>query len=161
MKPTANHNTKRIVLGFIALVLLCAVTAARHVYAAGAPERRNQVMIRAVASRNIALVSQLLKEGADPNTFFRFLDEPIESQGFSPRALWIRFSRSRGCPVMHNGTTALTRAIEADSPEIVKLLIDAGAEVNERDWWGQMPLAYATTEHQLKTIEYLKAAGAK
>jgi len=161
VNPSSNNKTKSISITLIALVIVCAGTLVWRWYACRAPERLNQKMIRAVAARDLIQVNRLLKEGADPNTFFRFLDEPYESQGFSPRALWIRMTGAHGSPVMRNGTTALTRAVEADSPEIVKLLIDYGADVNKRDCWGQMPLEYAKSGHQGVIVHLLLAAGAK
>ena len=87
-------------LGSCAWWLSCAV---RH-YAAGQPDRFNQAMVRAIAANDIPTVKRYLAEGADPNTAFRYLDEPLESRGFSPRALWLRI---RGGPEPQPCETAL------------------------------------------------------
>src|SRR5690242_5977802 len=93
------------------------------------PERTNQIMIRAVADNDMQTTQHLLSQGANPNTLFRYLDEPSETQGYSFHALWIKITGGSGAPVIRTGPTALMKAVATGNPEMVKLLLHYGADV--------------------------------
>lgn len=127
-------------------------------YVATVPERRNQAMVRAVAAGNIALARYYLAEGADPNTVFRYLNEPSESQGISPQALWIRMRGGPGAPHVVDGPTALMRAVKTDNPLMVQLLLGYGADVNRLGGYNTTALSQT---RNIEIIRMLKHAGAK
>ena len=60
-----------------------------------------------------------------------------------------------------SGTTALHLAAASGSADAVTALLDAGADINvkEREY-GQTPLIFAVSEHQLATVKVLVARGA-
>jgi ankyrin repeat protein len=64
-------------------------------------------------------------------------------------------------PIQFGRVTALHFAVAADSPDIARLLLDAGAPPNVADMRGLTPLAYAiaTDRPNLALIRMLKAAG--
>ena len=55
----------------------------------------------------------------------------------------------------------LHSAVENGSAEIVKMLIDARADVNKADKDGTTPLYWAESLYHKKIVELLKQAGAK
>ena len=120
-------------------------------------------MVRAVGAGELGRVKQFLAEGADPNTVMRYLDEPYESQGISPRALWIRITGAPGAPRKLNGPTALMKAVETNNTQMVRLLLDHGANVQAVGWYGDTALSEATqgTTKKPEIVRMLREAGAK
>lgn len=78
----------------------------------------------------------------------RFL-KSLSSVGNDP--LWINNTE---------GAIPLLAAIENDSSEIVKILIESGADVNIQDESGNTPLIYAAINKDKQSVLLLKAAGA-
>ena len=60
-----------------------------------------------------------------------------------------------------NGIAPLHKAVTADQPELVKLLLDKGAKVNITDNDGKTPLDYARVLNNPKMADLLKKNGAK
>jgi uncharacterized protein len=118
-------------------------------------------MVRAVGDDDIDLVRLYLVTGADPNAVMRYLDEPWESRGFSPHALWLRFRGGPGAPVTRNGPTALMKAVKAGNPLMVQLLLKYGADVNKPGWYGNTALSEAKDQRSVQIIQILKRVGAK
>jgi ankyrin repeat protein len=58
------------------------------------------------------------------------------------------------------GYTALMAASEYGHREIVKLLIEAGADVNAADWYGRTALGWALRGGHTDIVNLLKEAGA-
>lgn len=56
------------------------------------------------------------------------------------------------------GQTILTRAVIAGSYNIVKLLIDFGADVDHKDFYGNTPLMYTVRGRGLEPKEYINSA---
>jgi len=160
---TNRIQPRMVRTGYLLIIvgLLALAGALWRAYIARAPERRNQAMVRAVGAGNLALVRQYLAEGADPNTVFRYLDEPAESQGFSPKALWIRVRGGPGAPSMRDGPTALMRAVEGNNPQMVQLLLAHGADMNKPGWYGDTALSEAEERRLPAIIRMLKRAGAR
>lgn len=59
------------------------------------------------------------------------------------------------------GCTALILASNNNHPEIVKALIDAGADVNLQDKWDNTALIWASSQGHTEIVKALLAAGAK
>ncbi|MBI3652859.1 MAG: ankyrin repeat domain-containing protein [Acidobacteria bacterium] len=62
---------------------------------------------------------------------------------------------------LDDGRTPLMLAVTIGVPGIVKLLIDAGANLNLRDQHGKTALQWAMESDNNNMIELLKKAGAK
>ena len=60
-----------------------------------------------------------------------------------------------------NDMTPLLLALHSNHPEVARLLIDKGAEVNVRDKMRHTPLKYATEEKNQELIKLLRDHGAK
>ena len=58
------------------------------------------------------------------------------------------------------GKTGLHWAAETDQPEVARLLIDAGAEIEARTTWGASPLDWAATMGSRQVAEVLLTRGA-
>jgi len=58
-------------------------------------------------------------------------------------------------------TTALLQAVFNKHADVVRLLIERGADVNVRDREGDSALSYAVQSHQMEVVRMLKAAGAR
>lgn len=65
-----------------------------------------------------------------------------------------------GMPAIIRGKPALWMAIEFQHPDVAKVLIDAGAGVNERDEYGQSMLMKACDTKNLELVQLLIQAGA-
>ena len=59
------------------------------------------------------------------------------------------------------GETTLMYAARSGNLEVVKFLVDKGADVNAKDSNGATALSIASANYRPKTVEYLKAYGAK
>ena len=97
------------------------------------PDRHGlTALIRASRNGNLKIVKALLAAGATPNM----------NDGFV------------------NGWTPMLHAIHKNQPEVVILLIDAGADVNGRAPNGCTPLMFAAGEGQLGVVTLLLEKGA-
>lgn len=94
---------------------------------------QNERLISAVETGDISLVENLLAAGADPNTrvYQEFYDAPI-----------------------------LRTAVQADNPLLVKMLLDAGADVNATDSHGNSLLRRAALDGLFEMCVLLLNAGA-
>lgn len=59
-----------------------------------------------------------------------------------------------------SGTSPLINAVYVGSIEIVKLLLDNGADINFRDWEGKTGLIHAVISQDIKMIKFLLNCGA-
>lgn len=108
---------------------------------------RQSPLVGAVQSGNADLAKTLLAKGVDPNQF----DWPGG-----------QFDWPAGQLGWH-GTTALHVAAERNSLELVKLLVEHGADVNVRNRLGEAPLLLAIRSFPLEpfeTVKYLVEHGA-
>ena len=60
-----------------------------------------------------------------------------------------------------DGTTALMMATQKATPEMVRYLLDQGAEVNVRDKWGRTALDVATRNEDTSVVTLLKSRGGR
>ena len=92
----------------------------------------DEPLLAAVLTEEVDEVKRLLATGADVNV----LDKEIDS-------------------------TALAQAVQLDNRELVKILLDAGADVNEKNRAGMTALMYVGDDTSVETVGDLIAAGAK
>lgn len=92
----------------------------------------DEPLLAAVLTEDVDEVRRLLATGADVNV----VDKEIDS-------------------------TALAQAVQRDKRELVKILLDAGADVNEKNDAGLTALMYVADDTSIEVVEDLIAAGAK
>jgi len=99
----------------------------------------------AAVSNNLASAKALLAKGADVNAATTF------------------FGRVKHGDIALKGVTPLMRASAAASPEMVQLLLDAGANPNQQDVRGMTALMFAlsTENPKIENAKLLLARGAK
>jgi len=73
----------------------------------------------------------------------------------------LRIRGGLGAPIMRNGPTALMQAVDVGDPQMVQLLLEYGADVNKRGWYGWTALSEAKERNAVQIIHMLKRAGAK
>ena len=124
--------------------------------------RNNKVLSQAVKVGNIAIVELLLASGADINIKYKFgrtvLWDAIESKNIA----MIKFLLAKGVDAK-NLTDALLYIFHSDaavSYEIAKLLLEAGADINETDGYEQTILIKAVRDDNREIIEFLLENGA-
>jgi len=100
------------------------------------------------------IVKLLIEEGADVNVMTIIEVRSTSYQSFSGGMIY------RDCEPT-GGYTALICASEYGHTEIVKLLIEAGADVNARQWDDATALTYASREGHTEIVNLLIKAGAK
>ena len=85
----------------------------------------------------VELVAELIKEGADVNEKNQFGKTPLD---------WARNEEVKAALREHGAKHSLFHAAEEGILELVAELIKEGADANEKDYFGDNPLAYATNE---------------
>ena len=143
-----------------ALVLLALGAAAVHQSHVDAAQRRQQALndafYDAIISRRTASVRDLLHRGADPHCRQQPASFQEKIENVSP-GIW-RLSHKGKEPNLY--LTPLGLAVLNPQAGIVKALLDAGADPNERDSYGQTPRDI-DANGQDKIYWMLKAAEAK
>lgn len=128
-------------IGTAALILLCAagemgITSERPAdnrpVATRSKTTLNRALIKASASGDLAGISRLLAEGADPNA-----NEGVE------------------------GVSALFAAAESNRPDAVKLLLSHGGDPNHENSCGNKPIEWVLDQGNLEMATLLHDAGAK
>jgi ankyrin repeat protein len=99
--------------------------------AGGEPDPREEQLAEAAGSNQSETVGALLQEGVDPNA--------VDGH-------WV---------------SALLRAVESGDLQIVKMLLDRGADVNMENISGDTALGVARVKRSAEVIELLTKAGAK
>lgn len=102
-------------------------------------------LIWSVKNGHKSVVEILLSNQANPN--------------ISIRPHWISPSDQTSLGI--NGATALMFAAQGDNPDILKMLLDAGADVNQTDSYCNAPLHYAIDEKKTSQVNILRQHGAK
>jgi ankyrin repeat protein len=110
-------------------------------------------LMYAMNNRGLGAVADLLKHGAEINA--------RDAQGTTPLMIAIRSAVHD--PVRLYGEDLIQkRKIEKESyVELIRFLIERGADVNARDKVGNRPLKLAEAQKQAEVVELLKKAGAK
>ncbi len=108
--------------------------------------KKNKSLFEAVKKADIEQVRLLIAEGADVDAKWRDVYNKNEGEDTSsPRKKW----RMERTPLWH--------AVEAGKIEVVKLLVEAGADVNAGKW---PPLCQAVDENNTAIAKYLIDHGA-
>ena len=118
----------------ILAMLLCVLPALAQEAAkpSASPGTKDEEFFAAVRRGDLAAVTSLLDAGVDVNAKFRY------------------------------GTTALFPACDRGHTEIVKLLLERGAEVNVRDtFYGATPLTWAASKDRVEIVTLLLEKGAQ
>lgn len=110
----------------------------------------------------------LLERGADPGVVDDEGETPLHlaaRKGHSEPRLVERMLRFPGLDLNakegKRGWTALHGAAQRGRMDIVRILLDAGAEVNPLDGSGCTPLDLARRKHRIDVMELLRQYGAK
>ena len=118
----------------------------------------------AAAAGNLEVTEMLLKAKARPELPGLVLT-PMMFGAFAGNTDLIRLLVRYGADVNYaskeTGQSALTSAITAGKPEVVAVLIELGANVNQQAPDGDTPLKMAKNGDQDDVVAMLKAAGAK
>ncbi len=142
------------------LLLLAIGAAAIHQSHVDAVQRRqqtlNNALYDAIMFRRTASVRDLLHRGADPNCRQQPASFQEQIKDVSP-SIWRLFHQGEA-PDLY--LTPLGLAVLNPQAEIVKALLDAGADPNEKDSYGQTPRDI-DANGQDKIYWMLKAAEAK
>ena len=117
----------------LSLALLGIVLVMHRAISEEAATSQGRVLIAAVGRGDAAAVRELIRRGADVN---------------------------RRRKVYHAYRTPLWHAVIEQKHDIIPLLLDAGAEVDRRDWRGKTPLMYASWTYDTAAVRALLAHGA-
>jgi ankyrin repeat protein len=122
-------------------------------------------LIWAIMSDNQAVVQTLLKNGAEVNPRYEDGTTPlmhaVQFCGIQMVNTLLAAGANVNSRKSDNGYTALMIAAERDEPQFTRVLIDAGAEVNVKNKFGETALILARKERNTAAIAVLKRAGAK
>lgn len=134
-----------------------SAAAVEQLSAAGAdPDRRGTrgqtALMWAAAQRHAGVIDVLLRAGADPHVRSEVWTQVMAVPPHS------RPEYNRSIP--HGGNTALLFAIRAGHLPSARLLVAAGADVNDTDAWGVSAAVLAVHGGHRELLEFLLAAGA-
>jgi ankyrin repeat protein len=111
------------------------------------------------------MVRTLLEAGADPNQTQWTGETPLIQCAWTGSVDAVRLLLSRGAAVntaeAQQGQTALMRAVAGKHADVVRALIEAGADVHLRSKGGFTALLFAAQEGDLESTRLLLAAGAR
>ncbi len=116
-------------------------------------------------TKDIRSLMLLLEHGAEVNVYSSRNISPlhcVSNDGPLPAVEALLAHRAKVDPVSDNGDTPLTISLKRKNrPDIAKLLIEHGADVNHRNNAGETALSLATKHNYQETVLLLRAAGAK
>jgi uncharacterized protein len=118
---------------------------------------------RAAENASIAMVERLLKAGANPNLAENSGMTPLMTATHTGNIAVVKALIGHGANVnaatVETKNTALMWAVADQFPEIVKILIDAHADVHASTAKGYTPLIYAARNGDIEMAKLLIAAG--
>ena len=118
----------------------------------------------ACTNRNAAMVERLLNAGADPTAALWTGETPVMVCARTGNAetvkLLLLHRADPNAKETQQGQTALMRAVAQKHPEVVRALIDGGADVRARSKGGFMALHFAGQQGEIASARMLLAAGA-
>ena len=118
----------------------------------------------ACTNRSAAMVERLLKAGADPNAAQWTGETPVMVCARTGNVETVKLLLSHGADPnakeTEQGQTALMRAVAEKHPEVVRALIDRGADVRARSKGGFTALLFASQQGEVASAKMLLAAGA-
>ena len=125
------------------------------------PWRRYYLLSAAIDSGNLEMAGVLLELGANPNTREDLGYPIIERAAREGKIEVVRLLVDAGADV--DGSAALWTAIDHGHTEVVRLLVEAGADVNPKDPWNQGSsfLTLAKLSGNPEIVQILADAGAK
>jgi ankyrin repeat protein len=129
-----------------------------------ANDLRMTPLSQACTNASAPLVELLLKAGADPNTAIATGETPVMTCAGAGSADAVRLLIARGADVNakepSQNQTALMWAVSERHPEVVRVLVEHGAQVSERTKKGFTALHFAAREGDLESARVLLAGGA-
>jgi ankyrin repeat protein len=118
----------------------------------------------ACTNRNAAMIDSLLKAGADPNAALSTGETPVMVCARTGNVETVKLLLAHGADPnvkeTQQGQTALMRAVAEKHPEVVRALIDRGADVRARSRGGFTALSFASQQGEVASARMLLAAGA-
>ena len=121
-------------------------------------------LVLAAENGNAAVIEQLLKAGADPNSTVRSGETPLMLAARTGRVPAVKALLSAGAKVNAkedwNGQTALMWAAAAGQGPAVQALIEGGADIRARSNAGTTPLMFAVRKGDMRSVQAMLAAGA-
>ena len=118
----------------------------------------------ACTNRSAAMVDRLLKAGADPNAALWTGETPVMVCAHTGNVETVKLLLSHGAnpnaKETQQGQTALMRAVAEKHPEVVRALLDRGADVRARSKGGFTALLFAGQQGEIASAKMLLAAGA-
>lgn len=110
--------------------------------------------------KGLSVVELLLKKGADINQANNSERTPLDFAIASGSEVLVRLLLDKGAKIENPKYPPLMSAISHYRPEILELLLKAGAEINTKNPKGQTALHISARYGQLKDLEFLIAHGA-
>ena len=118
----------------------------------------------ACTNRNAAMVERLLKAGANPNAALWTGETPVMVCAHTGNVETVKLLLSHGADPnakeTQQGQSALMRAVAERHPDVVRALIDRGADVRARSKGGFTALLFASQQGDVAAAQILLAAGA-
>ena len=108
---------------------------------------------------NDKIVQALLRHGADVNGRDYAGDRVLGAAAYQGRLDWVRELLDRGADA-GSRAEALSAAVNGDQPDVMRLLIARGADVNAQDRFRLTPLTGSCLSHQTALIRLLLRHGA-
>jgi len=122
------------------------------------------LLFAASASGNVSLLTDLLAEGVDVNATNGFGETPLTAAVGARKLECARVLLQRGAHASHadrSGATVLMRAAEVRSnTSIIKLLLNAGSDVNAHDELNRTAIMLATATGAISNVRLLLKSGA-